>query len=457
MNLLGIVLNLFLRFGYAAVVLGVMAENAGIPLPGETILLAAGFFASQGHFDLRLVILLATAGAVVGDNVGYFLGERVARPFLTRGGRFLVLTPPRLQAIEAFFNRHGDKTILFARFISGLRVVAALFAGLSGMRWRTFALYNAAGAIVWATAMSLVGFFFGESWTLLEKWVGLGGLIALGVVGLAFLLVTLLHHARALRSSLPALLPKALGRREGFVLLANLTALALFSKAIEDVVSGETMRFDRVLLAALHRLSGPLLNPLFLGGSALGSVPAIILVMVALTWAWLRRGARREAEALVAAAGIAEAVTLILLYTVQRARPGMWEVLVHHHRFSFPSGHAMVSAATYGMVAYLLGHRRPAFKRLAYAGAGLLILAIGFSRVALGVSWPTDVLGGIAGGLLILWATIYWYEGNYGVVLQAIGLFAGKGPAKRESTGANLPGEFVEGERRHSGDDHARH
>ena len=433
MNLLGTVLDLFLRFGYLAVVLGVMAENAGIPLPGETILLAAGFFASQGHFALWLVILLAAAGAVIGDNLGYLLGERVARPFLTRRGRFLLLTPGRLQAIEAFFARHGDKTILFARFISGLRVVAALFAGLSGMRWRIFASYNAAGALLWATAMSLLGFFFGESWSLLEKWVGLGGLIALGVVAFAFLLLTLLHHARALRSSLTALLPKALGRREGVVLLANLTALALFSKVIEDVVSGEATRFDRVLLATLHKLSGPLLNTLFLAGSALGSAPAIILVVAALAWVWLRQGARREAQALVVVTGIAEAVTLLLLYTVRRAHPNLWEVLVHLHRYSFPSGHALVATATYGMAAYLLGQLRPALRRPVQWGAGLLVAAIGISRVGLGANWPTDVLAGFAGGLLILWATIYWYEGNYAVVLQGFALI-GRATGQREGS-----------------------
>jgi len=247
MNLLGILVNFFLRFGYAAVFLGVMVENAGIPLPGETILLAAGFFASQGHFSLGVVILLAAAGAMLGDNVGYLLGEKVARPFLTRRGRFLLLTPARLQAIEAFFARYGDKTILFARFVSGLRVVAALFAGLSGMRWRTFAIYNAAGAIVWATTMSLLGFFFGKSWSLLERWVGLGGLIALGVVGLALLLTGLLHHARALRSAVTGLLPQVIGRREGFILVANLTALSLFSKVFEDVVTGESARLDEIL------------------------------------------------------------------------------------------------------------------------------------------------------------------------------------------------------------------
>jgi len=428
MNLLGTLLSLFLRFGYAAVFLGVMAENVGIPLPGETMLLAAGLFASQGHFRLWMVILFAAVGAVIGDNVGYLLGWKVARPYLTQRGRFLLLTPARLQAIEAFFQRHGDKTVFFARFVSGLRVVAALFAGLSGMRWRSFAFYNAAGAVVWATSMGCLGFFFGASWTLLEKWVGRGGLFALGVAALAFLLHTLLRNAQALRDSL-AVLPRVLRRRQVVLLLANLTALALFSKLIEDVSMGETTTFDRFLLVALHPHGGSVWNGLARVGSALGSAPVVILVVTILGWILLQREARREAVALIGAAGIAEAVTLGLLYTVRRAHPGLWEVLVSLHRYSFPSGHALVSTATYGMAAYLLGHLFPRLKRSVRLGAGLIILTIGVSRVALGANWPTDVLGGFAGGLLILWAVIYWYEGDRAAVLKNTALFSGPGSA----------------------------
>ncbi|HWT79014.1 MAG TPA: bifunctional DedA family/phosphatase PAP2 family protein, partial [Candidatus Methylomirabilis sp.] len=375
--------------------------------------------------------------------VVYLLGKKVARPFISRHGRFLLLSPTRLQAIEAFFARHGNKTILFARFISGIRVVAALFAGLSGMRWRIFALYNVAGALLWATAMGLLGFFFGQSWSLLEKWVGLGGLIALGAVAFALLLLTLLHHARALRASLTAFIPRALGRREAVVLLANLTFLALFSKAIEDVVSGEATRFDRVLLAAIHDLSGPLMNTFFRWGSALGSAPVIILAVAVLVLLWLRRGARREAQALLAATGIAEGVTWILLYTVRRAHPDMWEVLVYLHRYSFPSGHTLVATAAYGMAAYLLGELRPAFRHPAQWGAAVLIGVIGISRIGLGANWPTDVLAGFAGGFLILWATLYWYEGNYSVVLQGLALF-GKGAGLNQminETSRTEPGE----------------
>lgn len=430
-NLLGTLLHLFIRFGYAVVFLGVMAENVGIPIPGETILLAAGLFASEGHFRLWMVILFAAVGAMAGDNLGYLLGEKVARPFLARRGRFLLLTPARLQAVETFFRRYGDRTILFARFISGIRVVAALFAGLSGMRWRTFVLYNTAGALLWATAMGLLGFFFGASWSLLEKWIGRGGLFALGVVALAVLLLALLRHARALRMSLAALLPKALGRREVVLLFANLTALALFSKLIEDVMNGEATHFDRWLLLALHPHAGSIMNVLYVVGSALGSAPMVLLVAAVLVWTLLRSGARREATALLIAIGIAEVVAFGLLYTVRRAHPALWEVLVHLHRYSFPSAHALVATAAYGMASYLTGRLRPGLKRATHIGAGLLILFIGVSRIGLGANWPTDVLGGFAGGLLILWLTIYWFEGNYSVVLQGLALLSRRGPEEK--------------------------
>lgn len=178
----------FARYGYFVVFFGVMLENAGLPIPGETILLAAGFFAAQGHFQLWAVMAIAALGAVIGDNVGFAIGHRVGRLALERYGRYVLLTPKRLARLEKFFARHGDKTILIARFVTGLRVFAALFAGAARMRWRTFVVYNMAGAILWAVVIALLGFFFGHSWDLLQHWIGRTG----EVIGLAVLLVIVL-------------------------------------------------------------------------------------------------------------------------------------------------------------------------------------------------------------------------------------------------------------------------
>jgi membrane protein DedA with SNARE-associated domain len=179
MDILENLTKLFIQYGYWTIFFGVMLENAGLPVPGETILLAAGFFAAKGHFTLPLVMLVAATGAVVGDNIGFAVGHHYGRGFLVRYGKFVFLTPRRLVHINNFFEKHGEKTILVARFITGLRVFAAIFAGASDMRWRVFLVYNIAGAILWAVVISLLGYLFGNSWPMLEKWIGRSGLFML--------------------------------------------------------------------------------------------------------------------------------------------------------------------------------------------------------------------------------------------------------------------------------------
>src|SRR2546428_7055745 len=168
-----------LAYGYWAVFFGVMLENAGLPVPGETILLIAGYFASTGQFHLPLVMLIAATGAVVGDNIGFAIGHHFGRGFLLRVGRFFFLTPKRVEHMENYFKRHGNKTILVARFITGLRVFAALFAGASKMPWRVFVIYNIVRAILLSGAITTLCYIFGPSLPLLVKWGGRSGTIFL--------------------------------------------------------------------------------------------------------------------------------------------------------------------------------------------------------------------------------------------------------------------------------------
>jgi membrane protein DedA with SNARE-associated domain len=199
MDILETLRNLFISYGYWTVFFGVMLENAGLPVPGETILLAAGFFAaSDGRFMLPLVMLVAATGAVIGDNIGFAVGHHYGRGFLLRYGKFVFLTPRRLVHINNFFEKHGEKTILVARFITGLRVFAAIFAGASAMRWRVFVVYNIAGAILWAVVITTLGYLFGNSWPLLEKWVGRSGVfMLLAGVAVAAILWRVRAHRKA--------------------------------------------------------------------------------------------------------------------------------------------------------------------------------------------------------------------------------------------------------------------
>jgi membrane protein DedA with SNARE-associated domain len=174
--------DLFARYGYFVVFFGVLLENAGIPVPGETILLAGAALALFGHLSLVWVVTIAIAGAVLGDNIGFLIGRRGGRRLLERHGRLLGLTKQRLNQFDAFFARHGAKTVFIARFVTGLRVVGAVLAGASTLPWGRFLIFNAAGAVAWATTFGAVGYALGYSWETIERWLGHLGLVFLVVL-----------------------------------------------------------------------------------------------------------------------------------------------------------------------------------------------------------------------------------------------------------------------------------
>src|SRR3954467_4624725 len=176
-------------FAYVVLFFGVMLENAGIPLPGETALLIAGYFSSEaGGYRLHLwaVIIVACLGAVIGDNLGFLLGRKLARPRLAAGKRFLFLTPERFCKAEAYFEKYGAATVFFGRWVALLRIAAGPAAGAAGMPWRKFLIANAAGAAVWATGIAIIGHLAGPAWQALQTWLGRGAWVLAGVVVVGF-------------------------------------------------------------------------------------------------------------------------------------------------------------------------------------------------------------------------------------------------------------------------------
>jgi membrane-associated protein len=190
------------NYGYPVLIAGVLLENAGVPVPGETAVLVAGFLASKGIFSIYLVIPFTALAAIVGDNIGFWLGHRFARPQVKAGKRFLFLTPEGVRRAENYFERYGSWTIFFARFITGLRVIGALAAGTAGMHWLRFFVANAAGACTWATTIGLLGYFFGQFLPFVEQVLSRTGMVLLLIVLLA-LGVAWIRHRRGRRSSPP--------------------------------------------------------------------------------------------------------------------------------------------------------------------------------------------------------------------------------------------------------------
>ena len=151
------------HYGLFALFVIVMLESGGVPIPGETALIAAGIFASRGRLDITAVIAVAAIAAIVGDNIGYWIGRTGGRRLLDRWGRVTRVSERALPWAEDFFRRHGSKTIFLARFFSILRVTAAWMAGVSRMHWWTFFGWNAAGGICWALLVGLAAYYGGQA------------------------------------------------------------------------------------------------------------------------------------------------------------------------------------------------------------------------------------------------------------------------------------------------------
>ncbi len=191
--------DLFARYGYFVVFFGILLENAGIPVPGETILLAGAARARFGHLSLVWVVATAVAGAILGDNLGFLVGRRGGRRLLERHGRLLGLTPSRLEQFDAFFTRHGAKTVFIARFVTGLRVIGALLAGASTLAWGRFLVFNASGAVAWASTFGAVGYLLGYSWETIERWIGHLGGVLLVVIAIAAVVAIARSRTRSRR------------------------------------------------------------------------------------------------------------------------------------------------------------------------------------------------------------------------------------------------------------------
>jgi membrane protein DedA with SNARE-associated domain len=173
------------NYGYLIVFFGVMLGTTGIPFPSAAILLAAGVLVQQGHLDLSDAIVSGILGAIIGNQIGYWVGHKGGRPFVLKWGRYVRFTPERLERVERLFVHHGGKAIFVGRFFSVSRVLEALVAGISRMRWDMFLVYSVLGGMVWATAVVLVGYYFGQSWASAQHWSGRAPLLLAILLGVA--------------------------------------------------------------------------------------------------------------------------------------------------------------------------------------------------------------------------------------------------------------------------------
>ncbi|MGZ8634525.1 MAG: DedA family protein [Solirubrobacteraceae bacterium] len=183
--------------GYPVIFALIAIETMGIPVPGETALVTAAVVASRGRLQIEVVIAVAAAAAIIGDNIGFAIGRKLGRRVLTAPGPLLRHRRRVIAVGEPFFDRHGPKAVFLGRWVTGLRITAAWMAGVTRMSWPTFLFWNALGGIAWATSLGLLAYFVGHSAEKLIHLAGLGGAVAVVLGGIALWFVLRMRQRKA--------------------------------------------------------------------------------------------------------------------------------------------------------------------------------------------------------------------------------------------------------------------
>ena len=192
--------------GYFAVFVLVALESAGLPLPGETALVTAAIFAGKGTLNIEAVIGCAALAAILGDNLGYWVGREFGFPLFYRYGHLLPIDEGKLKVAQYLFLRHGGKIVFFGRFVAILRTFAAFLAGVNRLEYARFLIFNALGGVIWACVFGLGGYFLGVAFETYARPVGIGALVC-AVIGAVAASRFVAHHANALRADAEKALP----------------------------------------------------------------------------------------------------------------------------------------------------------------------------------------------------------------------------------------------------------
>jgi membrane protein DedA with SNARE-associated domain/membrane-associated phospholipid phosphatase len=435
--------NILGHWGYLIIFTAAFLESSafmGFLVPGESVVVLSGFLASQGYLEIGDLLWVVILGAVLGDSVGYGLGKTIGRGYFERHKRLLLLKEKHIQKVDAYFQRHGGKTIFFGRFVGFLRAMAPFAAGMSRMPYRRFFIYNLAGGILWSLTFTLLGYFFGQSWQLIEKWLGRTGLFAffilLIIIGFSFLYKTLIkrqeeicgwfrdkytafilnphvkefvnRHPKIVSFVKERLSPASyLGLHLTLGLAISVVFAWVFGGITEDILTGDPfVLVDQWVLNHILYFRTSLVTQIMIIFTQLGDWKAITIGSLAVIIYLLFKKRIEYLLAYVVAILGANILFLILKIVIHRVRPISKTPLIKAEGWSFPSGHSVMSVIFYGMITYFIvrGIRSWEPRVFIVMTAMFLVFLIGFSRIYLQVHYLSDVLAGYVGGLF--WLTI---------------------------------------------------
>lgn len=423
-------------FGYWLVLLVSLLESlafVGVIVPGSLLVIAAGFLSAHGYFDIGDLIWFAAIGAILGDGISYYLGTKGTR-FFRNENKILKLS--HLDRGKGFFKKHGNKSVFLGRFIGPVRPIIPFVAGLSKMDKKAFIFWNAISAFLWATANLFLGYFFGGATKSIEAWSTRAGVFMLFLFLTLFIIWLIIkkssrffEFAKSVIFSVKEAILKNKDVREliknhpiffgflkqrlnikkfsGFPLTLLVFAFLyissiLFGVAKNIITSGPIIAADVRVENLLYAFRDFELVKIFTWITVLAKWQMIINFAATTSlvlWLWKRKSYIIPLWVTIAGSGLSNLIGKISFH---RQRPEI--ALYAENTFSFPSGHSTIAVAFFGFIIYiLLRHARKwEYKINIFFGGLAIILAVGLSRLYLGVHFLSDVWGGYLLGLLWL-------------------------------------------------------
>jgi undecaprenyl-diphosphatase len=428
-------------WGYVIVYLVVMFECQpllGLFMPGETLVVASGFLARGGAFDLKVLIPVVALAAVVGDSIGFELGRRLGRGWLQYYGHWFGVRDTHLAKVDGYFLRHGGKSVFFSHFLHLLRALMPFMAGASGMPYLRFVFYNTLGCILWASTFAVLGYFFGQSWELLHRWAGRAG----AVLGALLLLILILG------SMWGYVVRNELELRRRWQRFLQRPRVADLLRQVNGQVDFLCRKLTPTGYLALHLVAGASFIIAFtwcFGAIASNaSSHHYLLALDHKILSWFSEHATRSlidfatrvayfgSSPSLAVASLVTAVILIsrkswdhllLLFLTMVGgallcfllRISHWPLPLLEDSFAilpserFPSWHAMGSTLFCGFIAALVGAAviELRWRALTLFVAAVIVLLIALTRIYVGSHYVTDVVGAIAAGLAwLIWCQL---------------------------------------------------
>jgi undecaprenyl-diphosphatase len=426
------------HYGYILVAVFLFIEAAGVPVPGETALVTAAALAGRGTMSIVGVFIAALVGTISGGHAGYWIGRRGGRALLTRHGRWVGITEPRLDRTFKFFEQHGAKTVLLGRFVAVVRSFLGLLAGLSHMPMRTFAPYNAAGGVIWVSAFSALGFVFGRNLPRLIRYIGRVSLVLALLIAIVVVVVFVFRWFEKNRATVVHALGQTLERAAatprmsqmrvqhprawrfvsgrsaegeylalhlGVGFFVSLAVIGLFASITEGVVDTSPLtRFDVAVASRLRASVAPDAIRVFELLSSFGGRGAMTLVLLA---GAVLFGVRRKGIELAGWCAAFIGGSLLdatLRYVVRRSELPFADIVLINWGTGLASGHALGVLVGFGMLAYVLvsGARGTASRTAIIVAATAIVAAITVSRLYLGQHYISDAAAGLAAGFVWL-------------------------------------------------------